>query len=779
MSDATSTPQSGPSPDAVAGDPGTGIVTANNVDLSNCDLEQVQLVGAIQPHGALLVIHEPELVIVQASANTATILGLPSETLLGQRIDVLLGVGHTRALSARLAAANLTGVLAHLLCVPSLPHRDVPFHVFGNRIEGHLLLEFEHSIAVARPVSDRLSDLRDTLQQLQGAASLSLFLDLAVQRMRALTGFERVMAYRFDADGSGEVVAEARAPDLEPYLGLHYPASDIPAPARRLFALSALRHLPDVDYQPVPLLPDRPPTGLDQPLDLSYSFLRSVSEMYSGYLRNMGVKAALVAPLLKDGKLWGLISCMHHSAPKYLSYEERIPVEFLAQMMSLLMGDREDLDHYAYREQLDRVLGQLVGALGRNAPFKEVLTAGTTTLLSVIDADGVALIAEGEQTLLGTTPLPDQVDVVAQWLAQSDAMVFATDRLPSECPAAAAFSAVAGGLLTIRLSRANADRVIWFRAEVLVDVHWAGDPNKPVEIDAFDRAVRLRPRTSFALWRETVRGRSRPWLDCELDHANRLRQAVLDVIAERARVLARINAELERSNLELDSFAYAASHDLKEPLRGIHNFAEFLKTEEGARLSERGRQRLETILRLAGRMDDLLESLLQYSRVFRNELDLGAYPIGALVEQTVEFLRHVIPDGGIDITIQPSLPVVRCDRMRAAMIFHNLVMNAIKYNRQAVKQIAVGCDAAPDPPVFFVRDNGIGIEPKHCELIFELFRRLHGREEFGGGTGAGLTIAKKAVLRHGGRIWVESAVGKGSTFYFTLAPERAPVAAPR
>lgn len=749
------------------------VVTAKNVDISNCDQEQVHLVNAIQPHGALLVLEEPTLRVVQASANTGGFLGVPYASLLGQAIDGLLGDENARALRAQLGRTNLTDTLAHLMSVSGLPHRNERFHLFGNRIDGLLLLEFERCAEVSTIESDLFSRLRDTMQQLRGASSLSAFLDVAVEQMRAISGFERVMAYRFEPDGSGEVVAEAKDATLEAYLGLHYPASDIPAPARRLFALSPLRHLPNVDYAPVPLLPEQCVGSLEGPLDLSYSSLRSVSEMYTGYLRNMGAKATLVAPLLKDGTLWGLISCMQHSEPKYLAYEQRNPSEFLAQMVSLLMGSREDLDQYAYRARLDHTLGQLVGSLGRIESLHEALTADETNLLSAIDANGVALIADGKETLLGSTPSREQVSVIRDWLGQRDTAVFSTHSLSQVFPVADEFRAVASGLLSIRLSRASQDWVIWFRPEVLREAYWAGDPNKPVDISVDDHEPRLRPRSSFALWKETVRGQSRPWMDCETDYAARLRQAVLDVVAERARVLVRINAELERSNLDLDSFAYAASHDLKEPLRGIHNFAEFLSTEEGPRLSARGRKRVETILRLAGRMDDLLESLLQYSRVFRNELELDSYPISALVEQTVDFIKQVIPGKGVEIGIMPALPIVRCDRMRVSMIFHNLIMNAIKYNEQTIKRVDIGCDANLSPPVFFVRDNGIGIAASYHGLIFDLFRRLHGRDEYGGGTGAGLTIANKAVKRHGGRLWVESEVGAGSTFYFTLAPDGA------
>ncbi|WP_295392805.1 ATP-binding protein [uncultured Thiodictyon sp.] len=760
-----------PSPNSGAAATDPGEVTAQTLDLSNCDREPIHLVTTIQPHGALLVLAEPTLLAIQASANAAGFLDLPDAPVIGQTLDQLLGEADARTLRTRLDAADPTDALAHLLYLP-----DRRLHLFGHRNDGLVLLELERgSDASERMRSEILFGLPDMVGQLQRTPSLNSLLAVLVERIRTLSGFERVMAYRFDQDGSGEVVAEVRAPQLDAYLGLHYPASDIPAPARRMFALSALRHLPDVDYVPVPLLPQSLPATGGQPVDLSYSFLRSVSVMYSDYLRNMGAKATLVMPLLKDGALWGLISCMQHSTPRYLTYEQRVPIELLTQVASQLMGHREDLDHAAYRARLDRVLHQLADAMAASEPYHAALVAGDTNLLAAIDADGAALIIDGKATLLGNTPSAGQVRLIADWLAQQDEVVFSTHHLAQAFPPAAAFSAEASGVLSIRLARADADLAIWFRPEALAQIHWAGDPNKPVEIDTQDREIRLRPRTSFAVWKETVRGQSRPWLDCERDYAKRLRQAIFDAMAERTRVLERMNAELERSNLDLDAFAYAASHDLREPLRGIHNFADLLKMEDAAHLSDRGRQRLATILRLTGRMDYLLESLLRYARVLRNAPELEACPIGALVAETAEIIQAIFSGEQIAIGIQPDLPAVACDRARVSVVFQNLIVNAIKYNDQAEKRIDIGCLADRTPPVFFVRDNGIGIAPAQRALIFALFRRLHGRDDYGGGAGVGLTIAQKVVKRHGGRIWVESVPGQGSTFYFTLAADPATV----
>lgn len=744
-------------------------VTRANVDLSNCDRELIQFPGAIQPHGTLLALSEPELRVRQAAANADAFFGCSAESLLNRGLESILGAVTVALLRDKIRATLSATGSSHVMRM-RLPGTNVDCEVFGNRIDGLLLLEFERIDPTAAPgCAEIFADLRTTMGALQRAESLSGFLGIAVDRIRELTGFDRVLAYRFAADGSGEVVAESADLALESYLGLRYPASDIPAPSRRLFELSWVRHLPDVDYMPVPLIPAENPVS-GQPLDLSYALLRSVSVMYSGYLRNMGVKSTMVMTLLKDGRLWGLISCMHHESPRHVTYPARLAAESLAHIVSLLLSEKEKVEQLQYREQLSGAADQLFDAMRRARHYEDALFGSGMNLLSGIDATGAALISGGTVSLIGLTPSVREVEALGKWLAEQPDSVVATEALSVRYPAAAAYPDTASGLLGARLSRTKADFVMWFRPEEPTEVSWAGDPNKPVALSADGGELRLLPRTSFAMWKETLRGRSRPWLGCELEHARHLRRTVIEVIVERADELARANQELQRSNLELDSFAYAASHDLKEPLRGIHNFACFLREDEGDALSAEGIRRVNTVIRLAQRMEELLESLLAYSRLGQIELDLQPNAIGDLIGEALEAMSLRIQDSRAVVTVCDDMPVARCDRIRVVEIFHNLITNAIKYNNREDKRIEIGYRDSPEGPVYYVRDNGIGIAPNQQLRIFQLFRRLHGRDEYGGGAGAGLTIAKKAIERHGGRIWVESELEKGSTFFFTLAP---------
>lgn len=744
------------------------MVTAKNVDLSNCDAEQVQFSGAVQPHGCLLVIEEPSLTIVQASANVDDLLGLHAERLRGSSLETVLG-DRTVDVAARLKREALGTGPVHLSTLSPADIRSKrPLNFFAHRAGDTTILEFEVIPSGAdRPLINLYSELRAAIAALQATTTLQSFFDLAVAQIAHLTGYERVMAYKFLEDGSGRVMAEAKAAHLEPYLGLHYPASDIPAPARRMFALSWLRHLPDVDYVPVPIIPDsNPRTG--EPLDLSYALLRSVSVMYSGYLKNMGVKSTMVMPLMKNGELWGLLSAMDHAAPRHVPYEQRMAAEFLAHMLSLLMAAKEDAESYGYRLRIKTVLEHLSRKLAHERNLATALGTGEPNLLSYLEADGAAVVTETAMARMGRTPDDDTLRMLTQWLADREDNVTSTDRLGELFTPAGAFAATASGLIAVRLSSRRPEVLMWFRAEQAETVHWAGDPGKPVEVDESDASIRLRPRTSFARWKESVSGRSTPWANFEVEAAADLRRAIVEVILARADEIERVNRELTESNLELDSFAYAASHDLKEPLRGIAHMATFLEEGQGDKLDAEGRKQIDIIRKLSKRMDDLIEALLQYAQTGRADLQLTTFDLETVLDEVLVAIRPRITESGTIIRKVDRLPTVRADKVRIREVLSNLITNALKYNDKPERRVEIGSTPG-DSPVIWIKDNGIGIESRYFEHIFQIFRRLHGRDEFGGGTGAGLTIARKTIERHGGRIWLESEPGAGATFYFTLS----------
>jgi light-regulated signal transduction histidine kinase (bacteriophytochrome) len=287
-----------------------------------------------------------------------------------------------------------------------------------------------------------------------------------------------------------------------------------------------------------------------------------------------------------------------------------------------------------------------------------------------------------------------------------------------------------------------------------------------VKIEA-DGTLTLSPRKSFELWKQTVNGRSLPWLNCEVQQIMEFRNLLIDIIFKKSNELLELNLELKRSNDELDSFAYIASHDLKEPLRGIYNYSYLLLEDYQAALDEDGNRKLNTLMTLTKRMENLIDVLLYYSRLGRKEL--------VIVLKDIRDILQASQTENIDIRIPRKIPSVKADKILVEEVFINLITNAIKYNNKSEKWIKIGylIDTSKSlQPIFYVRDNGIGIQEQHREIVFRIFKRLHGQQKFGGGTGAGLTIVKKIIERHGGKIWIESTYGEETTFYFTLGQEQ-------
>jgi two-component system, chemotaxis family, sensor kinase Cph1 len=751
------------------------------LSLTNCDREPIHIPGSIQPHGVMLVINAADLAIVQVSRNVAKQLGRLPEELLNQSLETLLNAEQLAAIAGCLSQDFES--INPMQIVIKVGGQDSLFDGIIHHFDSCLILELEPNL------SQRTADffgfhrlVKGAINRLQRATTLEQMSQIIVQEVRQLTGFERVMVYQFDVAGSGTVIAEDRRDGLTPYLGLHYPASDIPAQAKQLYTLNWLRLIPTVDYAAAELIPSLNPLT-QQPTDLSLTGLRSVSPIHLEYLRNMGVGASMSISLIKEKQLWGLIAC-HHDCDRYVSYEIRTACEFLGQVMSLELIAKETNQDLDYRMKLKSLQAKFVEIIPQCDSLLSGILGSDANLLELVDAQGAAVFWNDQFHTIGHTPTIKQLEDLLIWVeTRLDGNLLDTTALSQEYPAAAAYKSVASGLVVLAISRVNRNYILWFRPEEVQTVNWGGDPNKPVEISE-DGEARMSPRKSFALWQETVQARSLPWKACEIEAVLELRSAIVGIVLRQADELAKLNLELERSNIELDSFAYIASHDLKEPLRGIHNYSSFLMEDYGDILNEDGVSKLQTLVRLTQRMEDLINSLLHFSKMGRVELDLRPTDPNQLLSSVLEMLSISWENSNMEIRVPRSLPVVRCDRVQISEVFTNLISNAVRYNDRAQKWIEIGyldpieasqirpsdeSEAVTDPMVtFYVRDNGIGIPERHLDTIFRIFKRLHAPTKYGGGTGAGLTIARKIVERHGGTLWVESTPAEGSTFYFTL-----------
>jgi diguanylate cyclase (GGDEF)-like protein len=496
-------------------------------DLSICARELIHLPGAIQPHGALLAVSAESLLITHASANLARILGRSPDAVLGQPLSAAMG--EAAALELELAWRDGIAINGHVLAIAAPDGSKLNLSSF--RSGPYICVDIEE---VPQALEQRFSmaSVQSLISKFKLASGCNELCDLAVRGLRTITGYDRVMAYRFAPDGHGEVIAEARAAHLEPYLGLHYPAADVPPQARVLYLRKPVGVIPDHDYIPVPIYTA---PGLDSPgpLDLSCSTLRSVSTLHLQYMRNMNVAASTRIALPQNGKLWGIFVC-HHMAPFIASPEQQAAAAMIGEVVSLMLHSLGDAEARAMQRERQATMDVVVQKLGSLAAMPEIFASLEPELLRLVDANGVAVQVSGRLQCFGSSPPPEAVErILAAMLNRAENETLATDHLSLLHPEFSDWTDEASGALVLPLSTEPGDAILWFRPEFAQTVTWGGNPAEHVTIDA--ATGRLTPRASFAAWKETMCGHSAPWAECDLALVRELRDLFKAEIASRTK----------------------------------------------------------------------------------------------------------------------------------------------------------------------------------------------------------------------------------------------------
>ncbi|MGN6549394.1 MAG: ATP-binding protein [Pararhizobium sp.] len=735
---------------------------ANDLDLVACEREPIRIPGSIQPHGILFVLDAQSLDILQASANLRERLGIaveevlrrPLETVFAESQPDLLADLHTRLPDQGTAILRIVTL------------GDCPYRALAHRSQGTVILELEEATGTETGTLDTLyPQIRAFVDDLQTMPTVDALNDLAAAQVRRITGFDRVMVYRFDERWNGTVVAEDRNDALPSYLDLRFPASDIPAQARELYRLNRLRLIPDAGYQPVPIVPAaNPKTG--QPTDLSFSVLRSVSPVHVEYMKNMGTPSSMSISIVEEGRLWGLISC-HSSEPRRVPAHVRAACDFLAQILAMQLSAKGRGAEASQRVALQGIEAKLLAFMAAEEHFINGLAKHPDAFLALTEAGGAAVVFEGECVTVGTAPPEGRVRDIAAWLSRTQPHdeVFSTVSLAAAMPETEDLAAVASGLLAVSISQLHPSYVLWFRPEVVQTVRWGGDPRKAAA--PTPGGMRLHPRKSFEMWKETVRLTSDRWTSAQVDTAQSLRNAIVGIVMRKAEELAELTEELTRSNKELESFSYSVSHDLRAPFRHIVGYAELLKEDDSVRLHDRGRRYVETIIESAVSAGRLVDDLLSFSQMGRSALMPIRIDMNRLVDEVRRMLAPEMADRQVDWHVEALHPT-RGDGGMLRQVVQNLLSNALKYTRSREKAvIEIRSRQTPAETIYSVRDNGVGFDMAYVGKLFGVFQRLHRMEDFEG-TGIGLANVRRIVDRHGGRAWAEGQVDKGATFYFAL-----------
>jgi len=731
-----------------------------SVDLTNCDKEPIHIPGKVQSHGFLISVDKSTYTISYISENALLFLNSSPRELLEKTVSIINNFINPQATEFDIEDLLKLGIVRKSFDAISpypIKINGQPFYLIISSSENDWLLEFE-PLTLQYDIQSLIG--RAASAMLQGKTVTAL-LQGAASEVKKLINYDRVMIYKFLDDGHGEVVAEEKEDNLEPFLGLHYPASDIPQQARALYKLNLTRLIADVNKEDSPIITFKE----NQPLDLTSGSLRAVSPIHIQYLKNMGVHSSFSISLISQGELWGLIAC-HNYSPKFIDYKAREGSKLIGQILSSALEYRQDEENSEIVVQFKNTANILSAHLNRDKYLTDALTGHDITILDVTTAKGAALIFENEIRTIGIVPSNEEINELAEWLkSSSDESVYYTHRLSEIFSPAKQYKNIASGILSCSLSKELNEMIIWFKPEQIATVNWAGNPDKETVKPTENGLLSLSPRKSFEIWSQEVNNTSERWLPEEITSVLRIREIIIADVNKKANEIRLLNEKLQNAYEELDTFSYTISHDLRTPLTSIKTYAELILKNKS--IDDNAKKMLDRILTGADKMNFLIKEILNLARVGRSDIHFEKVNMQALLSEVITEVSAAYNMDKAEL-ILGQLPELKGDKTMLIQVFTNLLTNSVKYSSGVEKpKIEISAYLQGEETIYYVKDNGIGIDNRYYDRVFELFKRMDNAKDIEG-TGVGLAIVKRIVERHNGRVWFESKLNEGSTFYIAF-----------
>ncbi|MFB9863082.1 ATP-binding protein [Rufibacter immobilis] len=726
----------------------------HQVDLSNCDTEPIHLIGRIQPHGFLLVLDQETLQIEQGSQNIPQFLPFALEELLGKPLTFLF--------PEKTATFDPTVPEAQFVVLA-----NAPFVAYTHVSGGKLVLECEPSA----PYPDTQKMQHNTLlyqlhNKLNTVYTLERAAEAVADTLRTILAYDRIDVTRFDQEWNTDVIAESRNERLHSFIGHHFPATDIPSPARQLLLHKHVRQIPDVDAQAVEITPYlNPATG--KPTNILRSEFRNPSEIHLEYIRNTGVAATISFSIIVKDQLWGVIAC-HHVEPIYIDVWRRqlcdLVTKAFANTISSMQEkrDQEQFNRFKVNEQT------LVEHLNNGLGMEKALFDQHPNLLDITESYGAALLLDSSVTTIGKTPPAQEIKEMAQWLSEHVSEgVFYTRQLSQEWPQASTYSDTASGLLALEISRYNQEYLLFFKPEIQETRIWAGNPEKPV---LEDQNLHLHPRKSFEQWVEVIRGKSEPWTMNEVEITQILLKDLIAIrLRNQASKLQSLNQELQLNaeqlrtrNAQLEDFAYIISHNLRSPLATIKSLHQYYIAEPG---EESAAYAMKNVQRVSDNMSETIDDLNVILKTHLvKQLPHEEVPLAELIEKEAQNLATLIEQTGAQIKTDLEEASIYIPKLYLESILHNFISNALKYRSpdRAPEVLIRSWRTSDDILHLSVADNGLGMDLQRVgDKLFGLYKVFHSHEQ---SKGLGLYLTKMQVKALGGTIEVESQEGVGTTF---------------
>lgn len=506
--------------------PAIEITASKNYDSEFCGSIPLHLVNLIQPHGILLVADIAELRLVQASENIETRFSISLDELLEKPLSHFLSLAQFEDVKEKIVSGSREEKIPLSLDF-AIQGKTVAFTVLIHIHARYIIMELEEIPAHTPQASfnslyQQIKYITSTLKQASTTLQLA---DIAVKQLKKFSGFDRIMIYQFDSLWNGTVIAEAKEEDMDSYLDLRFPASDVPKQARDLYFKNPYRLIPTRNYTPVRLIPVLNPLSL-QFTDLSDCNLRSVAPVHLEYLTNLHICASMSLPIIIEDRLWGLISC-HHKSDKNLSYEQRSALEIISGIISVQLAAKEKEKTILLRAKLSATVAKIVEQLYSRANFMDALLDKSAHVLDLLSLTGAALIYDDSIHTIGSTPKEEAMTELTAWLRRKGLeQLFVTDTLPKLYEASKPYKDLASGLMALPLNTQQGEYLLGFRPEVLQTVSWGGNPNEAIQLEKDGKTYH--PRHSFAIYQETVKHTSLPFHKEEIAAAEFLRNVLIE-----------------------------------------------------------------------------------------------------------------------------------------------------------------------------------------------------------------------------------------------------------
>lgn len=711
----------------------------------NCDQEAIHICGEVQEYGFLIGVQDSKITFY--SQNILDLF--PVNNILGQDIHAFFD-----QLGIDINWENYSD--NQELAIQHISYNNQEYTLSIHTQNGFTFFEIE-KVFPGHKINKEYFAVQSILRNMDNKDIWKLLL----KEIQAIIDFDRVMIYQFLYDGSGQVIEELVKPNLESYLDLHYPESDIPAQARAMYLKNPVRITSHVSGTTSPIVGIIPKENID----LTYSVTRASSPVHRQYLKNAHVESSFSTSIIVNGELWGLVACQN-AAPKHLDLQSRLLAETLTRASANAYASQKSLKTLKEYQKINLNNISLRQNLLSEEDFGKSLKKNIRDIMDSCAADGMIIRINNEILTCGKVPNDNDIEKIIDWSKQHNSdfeeNTFASNSFCQTKDLDLDTPDKSCGIIISILGNNTSDMLIWLRKEQGHKIKWAGKPEKSAisEIRNGVEIIKFSPRKSFEVWKEYVKGTSLPWKIKEIESAKWITSVILKASHTKSSQILDLNNQLKELNQELDSFSHSISHDLNTPLTVIKLNAQLAKRLPDP---EKVQTTLDNIIAQVDTMSEMIRNVLELSRIKKSEIELKKIEVDSLIEKLAEDSKISFNCPKTEIIIE-NTPEVLGDKTMVYQVFINVIGNAVKYSSKSKKPLVKIVGKVYDDAVTYsITDNGIGIDQKESKKMFKIFSRMNNAKEFKG-NGVGLSIVHHLMEKMGGKISYESESGKGTTF---------------